>query len=71
MSRQTTSSSESVSELHNYIPFFQPQYNFDTGEMIGAEVLARRVREDGTFEGPSNFVSDFEKSGFIYEMDKK
>ena len=70
MSRQTTSSSETVSELHNYIPFFQPQYNYDTGEMIGAEVLARRVREDGTYEGPSNFVGDFEKSGFIYEMDK-
>ena len=70
MSRQTTSSSDAVSELQNYIPFFQPQYNYDTGEMIGAEVLARRVRKDGTLEGPSNFVKDFEQSGFIYEMDR-
>lgn len=53
-----------------FVPFFQPQYNFETGAMIGAEVLVRWIMDDGEIVAPGEFVPEFEKSGFIYEMDK-
>ena len=53
-----------------FVPFFQPQYNFETGAMIGAEVLVRWIMDDGEIVAPGEFVPEFEKSGFIYDMDK-
>lgn len=59
-----------MSELRRFIPYFQPQYNYETGEIIGAEVLVRRLRMNGEVENPSAFIENFEKSGFIYTMDR-
>lgn len=53
-----------------FVPFFQPQYNFETGAMTGAEVLVRWLMDDGKVVSPGEFVPEFEKNGFIYEMDK-
>ena len=61
---------KSFSELKSFVPFFQPQFNYETGEMIGAEVLVRRIMPDGSVQGPGAFIEEFERSGFIYEMDK-
>ena len=58
------------SELNSFVPYFQPQFNYETGEMIGAEVIVRRILPDGSVQGPAAFIDEFEKSGFIYEMDK-
>ena len=57
-------------ELQQFIPYFQPQFNYETGEMIGAEVLARRLKDNGEVVNPEDFIREFEESGFIYEMDK-
>ena len=57
-------------ETGAFVPFFQPQYNFETGAMIGAEVLVRWIMDDGEIVTPGEFIPEFEKSGFIYEMDK-
>ncbi len=67
---KTLFSAETVSGLNNYIPYFQPQFNYETGVVIGAEVLARHLNPDGSFDGPGSFIDCFEQSGFIYEMDK-
>ncbi|MBP5553059.1 MAG: EAL domain-containing protein [Spirochaetales bacterium] len=64
------SSIDSSPELQSFVPFFQPQYDYETGKIIGAEVLARHIRRDGEIEGPSAFIQTFEKNGFIYEMDR-
>ena len=68
---KTSSSFEAVSELRDYIPYFQPQFNYETGVVIGAEVLARHINPDGSIDGPESFIASFEQSGFIYEMDKQ
>ena len=56
---------KSFSELKSFVPFFQPQFNYETGEMIGAEVLVRRILPDGSVQGPAAFIDEFEKSGFM------
>ncbi len=50
------------------IPFFQPTIDIRTGKMIGAEVLARWRRPDGTMVSPANFIPLAERSGLIYPM---
>ena len=60
--------SDAVRALENgaFVPFFQPQYNFETGAMIGAEVLVRWIMDDGEIVPPGVFIPEFEKNGFIY-----
>jgi len=53
-----------------FVPYFQPQYDYETKQMCGAEVLARWVDIDGTIIPPMQFIPVFEKNGFIFEMDK-
>lgn len=44
--------------------FYQPKYSA-TGKLIGAEALARWVKEDGTVLPPSEFIDFAEKNGLI------
>ncbi|MBR5098417.1 MAG: EAL domain-containing protein [Spirochaetales bacterium] len=64
--------SDAVRALANgaFVPYFQPQYNYETGAMTGAEVLVRWIKDDGGIKNPGDFIPAFEKDGFIYEMDK-
>lgn len=50
--------------------WFQPQYNHSTGALIGAEALARWRHPKRGFILPAEFIPVFERSGFIYELDK-
>jgi sensor c-di-GMP phosphodiesterase-like protein len=50
------------------VPFFQPTIDIKTGKLIGAEVLARWRRPDGTMVSPANFIPLAERSGLIYPM---
>lgn len=51
-------------------PWFQPQYNHVTGELIGSEALVRWRKPDGTLVSPGQFIPVFERNGFIYDLDK-
>lgn len=51
-------------------PWFQPQYNHETGQLIGAEALVRWRHPERGILPPGVFVPVFEKKGFIYELDK-
>lgn len=51
--------------------WFQPQYSAATGELVGAEVLSRWVKEDGTIISPSVFIPIAEKNGFIRLLDEE
>jgi c-di-GMP phosphodiesterase len=49
-------------------PFYQPTFDLRTGAILGCEVLARWVREDGTIIPPMSFISLAESSGRIEPM---
>ena len=65
-------SGEVAKALQNgdFIPYFQPQYDYTTGEIIGAEVLMRWKHPDKGIILPWKFIPVLEKTGFIYELDK-
>lgn len=49
-------------------PYYQPKVNMKTGEIVGAEVLARWIR-DGHVVAPPEFIPVLEKCGAIVELD--
>jgi sensor c-di-GMP phosphodiesterase-like protein len=49
-------------------PYFQPTFRLDTGEIVGCEVLARWIRDDGSVVPPMNFIPLAESSGRIRPM---
>jgi len=53
-----------------FVPYFQPQYDYESGLICGAEALARWQDPERGLISPAEFVPLFEKNGFIYEMDK-
>ena len=53
-----------------YVIYLQPQYSHSDGRLVGAEALARWIKKDGTFIMPGDFVSVFERNGYIKEFDK-
>lgn len=57
-------------ENHEFVPYFQPQYDHLSGKMVAAEVLCRWIKRDGTMVSPGIFIPIFEKNGFIYNLDK-
>jgi diguanylate cyclase (GGDEF)-like protein/PAS domain S-box-containing protein len=57
-------------EQGQFVPYFQPQYNYKTGHMIGVEALARWEHPTRGLLLPAQFIPVFEKNGFIYELDR-
>lgn len=53
-----------------FVLYLQPQFNHENGEIVGAEVLSRWIKEDGTMISPGDFIPVFEKNGFIKKFDK-
>ncbi len=51
--------------------WFQPQYSAATGDLIGAEVLCRWQKDDGSIMSPAVFIPIAEKNGFIHILDEK
>jgi c-di-GMP phosphodiesterase len=49
-------------------PFFQPTFHLESGDIIGCEVLARWIRDDGSVVPPMNFIPLAESSGRIRPM---
>ncbi|MBP5183924.1 MAG: EAL domain-containing protein [Lachnospiraceae bacterium] len=66
---EITSSMKRALEKGEFIPFFQPQYNYETGELIGAESLVRWNDPQKGIIAPGAFIPLFEKNGFISEVD--
>jgi diguanylate cyclase (GGDEF)-like protein/PAS domain S-box-containing protein len=49
-------------------PFYQPQYDLKTGELVGAEALARWRHPEGIIVSPANFISLAEHTGLIIPL---
>ena len=53
---------------NEFVPFYQPIVNSVTGEIMGAEVLARWQRSDGAIVPPYQFIPFAEDSGLIVDI---
>ncbi|MGO4475072.1 EAL domain-containing protein [Massilia sp. 2TAF26] len=52
---------------HQFVLFCQPQFNSE-GQVVGAEVLLRWRRADGSLLGPTEFIGLAESSGMIVPL---
>ncbi len=52
-----------------YHVYLQPQINFETGKLDGAEALIRRLDASGNVQSPASFVPFYEKEGMISQID--
>lgn len=53
-----------------FVLYLQPQYDHQTGRIVGAEALSRWIKADGSIISPGVFIPVFEKNGFIRDMDR-
>jgi len=65
-------SGEMVSALEDgqFVLYFQPQINYDSGAMIGAEALVRWKHPTRGLIPPGKFIPLFERNGFITTLDE-
>lgn len=51
-----------------FVPYYQPVMDIDTGLVQGCEVLVRWIKPDGTVVSPGAFMQYAENSGAIFEI---
>ena len=51
-----------------FVPFFQPKVNMQTGELLGLEALCRWLHNDSII-APSDFIPLLDRKGMIPELD--
>lgn len=54
-----------------FVPYYQPVMDIETGRLRGCEVLMRWVRPDGSVVSPGAFMTFAETSGHIFEMTRQ
>ncbi len=64
-----TSQMKDALALGQFKVYFQPQYNYTKGTLIGAEALVRWIHPEKGVIAPNVFIPIFERNGFIYELD--
>ncbi|WP_417143762.1 EAL domain-containing protein [Raoultibacter massiliensis] len=62
---------EAVEALANgeFVAYYQPKVAIETGEIVGLEALVRWIAPKRGMRSPADFVSLFERNGFITEID--
>lgn len=53
-----------------FVVYFQPQVNYENGQLIGAEALVRWNHPSRGLIPPGKFIPLFEKNGFISKLDE-
>lgn len=59
---------ERALEANEFVPYYQPVVDLRTGAIVGAEVLMRWRKPDGSVIPPAAFIPLAESSGLILEM---
>lgn len=67
---EITNSMHRALKNNEFIPYLQPQFNYETGEIIGTEALVRWLSPKKGLIAPNKFIPVFEQNGFINELDK-
>ena len=67
--RRIESEMESALENREFEIYLQPQYDFNSGKMRGAEALVRWNRGEDRVARPDEFIPIFERNGFILKLD--
>lgn len=67
--QQLAGEMEKALEEGQFVPYFQPQYRYSTGEVAGVEVLARWNHPDRGLLGPGEFIPVFERNGLVSKLD--
>lgn len=57
-------------EDQEFVTYLQPQYNYETGDITGAEALVRWISSTIGFVSPGDFIPIFETNGFIIKLDE-
>lgn len=60
---------QSALENNEFKPYLQPKFDLTTGNIVGAEALARWCSPVKGVIPPSEFIPIFEKTGFITQVD--
>jgi sensor c-di-GMP phosphodiesterase-like protein len=55
-------------ERGEFIPYYQPIVDIDSGRICGCEVLVRWRKADGQMIPPGSFIGEAERSGFIFPL---
>ncbi|MEJ1161300.1 EAL domain-containing protein [Prosthecomicrobium sp. N25] len=56
---------------HEFVPYYQPVMNIESGQIEGCELLARWIKPDGTVVSPGRFMPYAETSGHVFEMTRQ
>ncbi len=56
---------------HEFVPYLQPKYNAETGEICGAEALIRWITPEGKIIPPGRFIPLAENNGFVRKLDRE
>jgi diguanylate cyclase (GGDEF)-like protein len=67
--QQLTDDMEKALAEKQFQVWFQPQYDYDTGTLIGAEALVRWQHPQKGLLPPGKFIPLFERNGFISKLD--
>jgi sensor c-di-GMP phosphodiesterase-like protein len=59
---------EAALVVDEFIPYYQPIIDIRNGKLLGAEVLARWRKSDGTIVSPGEFIPLVESSGVILDL---
>jgi len=62
---------EQALERHEFVPYLQPKYSVDSGEICGAEALIRWLTPDGKVIPPGKFIPLAENNGFVRKLDRE
>ncbi|MEM1283843.1 MAG: EAL domain-containing protein [Pseudomonadota bacterium] len=62
---------ERAIENNEFVPFYQPVFDVENGQLVGCEVLVRWVKPDGRIIAPGSFIGLAEQSGLAVPMTRK
>lgn len=60
---------EKAFEEKQFCLYYQPQYNYMSGRIVGAEALVRWIHPEYGMQSPGDFIPVFEKNGLITRLD--
>lgn len=58
-------------KLGEFVPYMQPTFSIETGEIVGCEVLTRWVKPDGLILQPMTFIPQAEENGMVIAITRE